>query len=53
MKIDKKKVSAIIAAAALVSSFGLFIFGVIGYPYFLITAIATGVFAYKVMPRMN
>ena len=51
--INKKKVSAIIAAVILASSFLLLVLGLINYWIFLAVAAVTGLFAFKVLPRIK
>lgn len=51
--INKKKISAIIAGVILASSFLLLVFGLISYWIFLGVAAVTGLFAFKVLPRMK
>ena len=48
-----KKISAAVAASALLGSFLLFLFGKASYLYFLATAALTAIFAYKILPRMK
>ena len=50
---NKKKVIAVIDAVLLVAAFIMLVFGKIHYLTFLIVAGITGLFAYKILPRMK
>ena len=51
--VNGKKISGVIAAIILASSFLLFIFGMINYLLFLAVAGITGIFAFKILPKMK
>ena len=51
--VNKKKFSAVITAIILTTSFLLLVLGKINYLLFLAVAIITGVFAFKILPRMK
>jgi len=50
---NKKKTLSIVAAVILLGTFALFLFGRINYLGFLMVAIVTALFAYKIMPKMK
>ncbi|MBI2663910.1 hypothetical protein HYX10_01035 [Candidatus Woesearchaeota archaeon] len=50
---NRKKLSAAGAAAALLAAFALFLVGRLNYMVFLLVAGAAAIFAYKILPRMK
>lgn len=53
MIMNLKKISAFIGIGAMVGAFLFLVLGKLNFTLFLIIAIAIGLFAYKILPKME